>query len=250
MIEVKDLSFSYYRKREILKKINIRFDKGLIGILGPNGCGKSTFMKILSGIIKDFEGEVYIFSNNMKLLNRKEISKLVAYLPQNMSYDPNMSVIEALISSKSKDFFFEPSLSQKKAISDAIEVFNLKEIKDKKLSQISGGELQRVFISMCFLRDTKIYIFDEPLNNLDIKYQLEIMKIIKDLSKEKIVLVVFHEINIALNFCDKIVFIKNGSLKNVLSPKDVNSYIMKDIFDVDFKIIDFEDKKIICFGEA
>lgn len=248
MIEIKNLNFSYSKnKKYILKNINIRFDDGLIGILGPNGCGKSTLMKIISGVIECFEGEVFIFSRNMKILSRKEISDLVSYLPQSMSYDPDMSVIESLISVRSKNFVFEPTNLDKEIISKAMEVFDLTQIKDKRLSNISGGELQRVFIAMCFLRDTKIYIFDEPLNNLDIKHQIEIMKIIKELSKRKNVLGVFHDINIALNFCDRIVLMKDGTVKQSLLPNELTDLVIKSVFDVDCKIVSYGKSKFVCF---
>ncbi|MCX7910742.1 MAG: ABC transporter ATP-binding protein [Endomicrobia bacterium] len=250
MIRIKNLYFSYKKDKNILNNINICFDKGFIGVLGPNGCGKSTLMKVISGILSCFEGEIEIFGKNINIMRKSEISQNISYLPQNMTYDPDMTVIESLISVMNKYFIFEPKLSQKIDVIDALNLFDLKRVKNNKLSELSGGELQRVFIAMGFLKKTKIHIFDEPLNNLDIKHQLEIIKILKNLSKTNMVVLVFHDINIALNFCDKIVLMKNGEIFCDCAPFEISSDFLKKIFEIECNIFNFDNKKIVFLKEV
>ncbi|HOL63454.1 MAG TPA: ABC transporter ATP-binding protein, partial [Elusimicrobiales bacterium] len=205
-----------------------------------------TLTKIISGIISDYSGDVSVKNRNIRELSFFEMSKIVSYLPQKIFYDPDITVIESLISVLSKDFTFEFGPKQKKQIEKAIDRFALHEIKDKKLSEISGGELQRVFIAMSGVRDCEFYVFDEPLNNLDIKNQIDIMSIIKSFSFERTVIAVVHDINMALKFADEIVFMKNGDVLFQIEPLKVSEDMIKKTFDIDCNIINApKNEKIV-----
>jgi iron complex transport system ATP-binding protein len=247
MIEIKNLCFSYGKGRKIFKSLSFAIkEKKLTCIIGPNGCGKSTLTKRIAGRISDYSGDVSVKNRNIRELSFFEMSKIVSYLPQKIFYDPDITVIESLISVLSKDFTFEFGPKQKKQIEKAIDRFALHEIKDKKLSEISGGELQRVFIAMSGVRDCEFYVFDEPLNNLDIKNQIDIMSIIKSFSFERTVIAVVHDINMALKFADEIVFMKNGDVLFQIEPLKVSEDMIKKTFDIDCNIINApKNEKIV-----
>lgn len=248
MIEIKNISFSYKKGKEIFKKLSCKFNSNkLISIVGPNGCGKSTLIKMLSNSITDYNGSITINNKNIKDFSFIELYHKISYLPQKITYDPDITVIESFISMFSRDFIFEPNQYHKDKINRIINKLDLKSIKDSKLSQISGGELQRVFIGMCMTKDADIYLFDEPLNNLDIKNQIDIMRIIKEISTKKTVIIILHDINMAINFSDEIAFMKDGSIVFYIKPQEINEYMIETIFDVKLKLINIDTKKTIFY---
>lgn len=246
MIEIKKLCFSYDKNKKIFKNLSFSIkEKKLTCIIGPNGCGKSTLTKIISGTISGYKGDIFLKNKNLRELSLFEISKKISYMPQKIFYDPDITVIESLISVLSKDFIFECGFKEKKQIENVIVKFSLVDLKDKKLSQISGGELQRVFIAMTSVKDCEFYLFDEPLNNLDIKNQVDIMNIIKSFSFEKTAISVVHDINIALRFADEIILMKNGDILFQTEAAKVDENMIKKTFDIDCNILDNKAKKIV-----
>lgn len=248
MIKLEKVCFSYKKGKDIFRNLSCTFSPGVCSaIIGPNGCGKSTLLKIISNSISNYKGKVTVEDKDIRSLSLTELSNLISYLPQKIGYDPDITVIEAIISMFSREIIFEPKRNHKERIEEVINRLGLTSIKDRRLSEISGGELQKVFIAMCMVKDAKVYLFDEPMNNLDIKNQIEIVKIIKELSKTKTVVVVFHEINLAINFSDEIVFMKDGKIVSHKKSWEVDEDIIKNVFDVDVEILAYKSKRFVCY---
>ncbi len=148
---------------------------------------------------------------------------------------------------KSNNFLFEPSLKEIKELNDVIKLFSFSEIINSRLSEISGGELQRVFIAMVYLRSSKIYIFDEPLNNLDIKNQIEVMNMIKKISENFQVICVLHDINIALSFCDNILLMKDGKVFDYLKACEISEKKIEEVFGIKSMVVEKEGKRFFIF---
>lgn len=246
IIEVENISFGYGKKITI-ENLNLLIEKGnLTCIVGPNGCGKTTLIKLISGILKPFSGVIRINGKEISDYSNLELSKILSYLPQRVEFNPEITVIEAIFTARLLNFAFEPGRIDKEKVKDVIEEFNIYHLKDRKLSSLSGGELQKVLIAMLRARESYIYLFDEPLNNLDIKNQITIMEIIKTLVNEKrVVVCVLHDINMALKYADDIIFMREGKIKAFLKPQDVSRDILRDVFEVDMNVEIFGDKKIV-----
>lgn len=242
MIEVENINFAY-EKKYIIKDLNINIPEGkLISIVGQNGCGKTTLVKLIARILKPLSGMIKLNGKKISEHSHIEYSRFVSYLPQKVDINQDMSVIDAILTARLLNFFFEPGKNDIKKAKDVIEEFELSKLKDRKLSTLSGGELQKVLIAMVKAKESSVYIFDEPLNNLDIKNQIIIMNIIKSMVKnDRTVLCVLHDINIALKYSDYIIFMKDGNIAGFLKPEEVKNDILKETFDVDMKIYNFDE---------
>lgn len=214
---------------EILKDLTIEAKKGdFIALLGPNGSGKSTLLRTIFGIIKPLKGVVFF--------DGKEEEK--GYLPQETA-DTNLRVIEVVLlgrtpylgrikSPKEKDF---------EIAMDALRSVGMENFADRKFSELSGGEKQKVLLARLFAQEPKILLLDEPTAHLDISAQLEIMRIIKELAGDRIVIVALHDINLAISFANCILMIKDGRIAYAGSPRNViTEESIKEVFGVEVSV--------------
>ncbi|QCI28636.1 ABC transporter ATP-binding protein [Caminibacter pacificus] len=216
---VKNLNFKY-KEKEILKDINLEFQKGkMYAILGRNGAGKSTFLKSIAKILKP-KGEI-IFYENIDNLSVKEFAKKIAFLSQ-IQNNSSLSVYEFVMLGRKPHFRFLPKLTDKKTVERVLEKLNLKEKKKIPLNSLSGGERQRAAIARILAQNTEVILLDEPTNNLDIKYQIEIIKFLREIKEDKIIISVIHDINLALKYFDEYIFLKNGKIINKGNQEMVN----------------------------
>lgn len=248
MIKIQNLSYIKNGKF-ILKNItsNIR-ENCITGILGPNGSGKTT---LLNHLIKEIKSKNKIFINNRNIedISRKEFSKMVSFVEQNMMGIEELTVEEIIIMGRYpyKKLFCNYTLQDKKIVEQVIEKFSLSKLRNKKLNDLSGGELKRAFIAKAFVQETDILVLDEPINHLDIKYQLELMNFLKNM-KEKTIIFSIHSIDLALKFCDEIILIKNGEIIIQGKTKEVLvSEKIKKTFEIDVIIKNIGEENIVIY---
>lgn len=237
MLKVKNLSFSYSGVK-VLENINFNLEKGKIYILlGKNGSGKSTLIKLIANILKFKNGEIYFENKKINELNPKEFSKKIAYLAQENNFFYDLSVYEIVkmgrYAQKNKNKEFEKNL-----ILNALLETGVLELKDRNINELSGGQRQRVLISRLLCQDSPLILLDEPISFLDLKYQREVLKILKKLkSKNKTILMILHDLNLASEFADEIIFIKDGKIVKIEKPeKIIEKDIIKNVFDLDVEI--------------
>ena len=203
---IKNLSKDY-KKVKALDNISIEINEGVTGLLGHNGAGKSTFIKILAGIIKEYKGEVLFNGENIKKLGMN-YNSLIGYVPQQQYIDMELSVLgflnymKAMKLVKSKDIDLEYILDKT----------NLLDNKDKKLKNLSGGMKQRVLIAQSILNDPKIILLDEPTAGLDPFERMNLRNLISDLSKDRIIILATHVISDIEFISNDLIFLKNGKL--------------------------------------
>lgn len=248
MLKIKDLNFSI-GKNNILKEIELNIEKKeFIGIIGENGCGKSTLLKNIYRIHKPEKNCVFLNEKEINEYSVKDLAKNLAVLSQNqkVSFDFTVKeIVEMGLYAKSS------SLSKKEIrerIDNSLEEVGMFGFKDKSFLVLSGGEMQRVLIARAIAQETDILILDEPTNHLDIRYQYQIMDLVKKL--DKTVIAVIHDVNIASRYCDYIVAIKNGKIIYKGTPKEVlTKERVKDIFDIDVEVIEhpYNKKPLIIY---
>ena len=210
-LSVSDICFSYGKKgREILHKVTCDFPENKVtAILGPNGCGKTTMAKCINKINIPSSGDIHFGDRSIKDLERGEIAKIVGYV-QFLGW-----------SIKDEDI---------QAVADVLERLNITDLSDKNYSELSGGQKQKVLVARALMQDSEIYLFDEPTSNLDIKNELEIMKLARGIVDEhqKSVIMVVHDLNMALHYADYAVIMKagnvveHGDIKSVLTEKTID----------------------------
>ncbi|MCX7770780.1 MAG: ABC transporter ATP-binding protein [Proteobacteria bacterium] len=244
MIVIKGLCFSY-DNNIVFKNINCDIEKGkLTCILGKNGSGKSTLLKILSGQLKNYSGQIFVNEHNLKNYSLRDLAKLIGYLPQFHNPIYPYKVIDVVVTGRMPYFRFYPSKNDIKVAHYALERLNIENFKERKYTDLSGGEQKLVLLARVIAQSPKIIVLDEPLTNLDLKNQIKILNILKGLVSEGITIIsVIHEIGMAFLFSDEILFIKKGEVIKK-DKNNVDNSFLESIFEVPFKII-FENKKYI-----
>ena len=248
MIKVKDISKNYVDKI-VLEKISLEIPKRKItSLVGANGAGKSTLLGIISRLLPQDNGTIIINEKNIVDYKSRVLAQKLSVLKQANHLDLKLTVRELV--SFGRFPYSQGRLTQedKQMIDEAISFLNLTELENDYVDELSGGQRQRAFLAMVVAQDTDYVLLDEPLNNLDMKHSVQIMKILRELceKKGKTIIIVIHEINFASYYSDYIVAMKEGKIKhfdttqNIIQPK-----ILKDVFDIDFEIIE-KDQKRIC----
>ena len=250
MIQIKNISQSY-GDFKVLDDITLEIPEGKItALIGANGAGKSTLLGVVSRLLMPSYGQVFIDDEDISLMKSHEVAKKLAILKQTNQHQVRISIRDLVSFGRfphSKGRLKEEDIQK---IDQVIEYMNLKNIEHKYLDQLSGGQRQRAYIAMILAQDTKYVFLDEPLNNLDMKYAIEMMTILQKMVKElhKTVIVVMHDINFAAAFSDYIIAMKDGK---IASQGDIDTMMDKEkldhIFDHDFCIAGVNGRKVCIY---
>ncbi len=245
MISLKSLSFSY-GKKEILEQIDLKIDKGdFLGILGPNGSGKSTLLKLINGILNPTYGSVTIKGRDVREYSTRQRARLLSYIPQNVPVYFPFSVYETVMAGRFPyiGYLGQGSEKDKEVVLRAMELVEISDIAHRKLTELSGGERQRVAIATCLAQDSEILLLDEPVSNLDIYYQKQILNLLKSLNQEhgKTIVMAVHDINMAYGFCNKSLFLKQGRIAfNGPTKEIMREDVIETVYDT--TVVVFEDR--------
>lgn len=225
MINIKNINFNYDEK-PVLKNINLHVKAGeLVSIIGPNGSGKTTLLKCISGILPLKSGQITLGGRDISSYKKKELAKLMAFVSQNTSIEFAFSVTDIVLMGRSPYLgpFQSETLEDLKIAFDAMEMTNITYIKDKKVTEISGGERQRVVIASALAQTPKLLLLDEPVSSLDIQHQMEVMGILRRLTAEKniTVVTVLHDLNLAAEYSDEVILLKDGNVIKSGKPCEV-----------------------------
>lgn len=239
MLEINKL-YSGYNGIDIIKDINVNINKGEnLCIIGPNGCGKSTLLKTIANII-DYRGNIKIDNLEVSYLKRKELAKKIGLMSQiSQIYFP-YSVYDAVSIGRYayNDNLFGISKKDKDIILDCIDKVGLIDYKDKMINELSGGQLQRVFLARVFAQDPDIILLDEPTNHLDLKHQIELLENLNKWTKEnnKIVIAVLHDLNLVQYIADNVLLLSDGMLIKYGKVDEVlNNDVLKQVYGLDIK---------------
>lgn len=215
-MEIKKLSFSYGDKR-FIEDLSGKIEKGKITtILGPNGCGKSTFLNLLVNQLKPQGGQVLLDGKEIKHIPLKDIAKKIAMVHQQNSV-PSDTTVERLINFGRMPYqtmFSSQDEGGEQVVKWALKVTNLEHMAKKRVGQLSGGERQRAWIALALAQKTDILFLDEPTTYLDIYYQMEILSLVRKLNQNynMTIVMVLHDINQAMQFSDNLIVMKKGSI--------------------------------------
>lgn len=249
MLKVEGLSVGY-GEREVLKELNIEFKKGFIySILGPNGSGKSTFLRVIDKILKPNNGTIYLNGKSIKSFSASQISKIIAYLPQRIDILPFCKVLDAVFLGRKPHISFEPTSFDLEIVLETINKFGLSKFAFRNINELSGGEFQKVLIARAFAQKPEVLLLDEPVNHLDPKNQIEILKLIRKLTKDNNILtiIVLHDINLAIQFSDYFVLMKNGRIFKFGDLTVIDSDTIKEVYEIDVEILEYNGRKLVLF---
>ena len=249
MMEIKNLTYQI-KDKKILDDINLLIkSKEKIAVIGPNGSGKTTLLRHLYKDINVSQGKILLNNLSIGKMKRNSYSKSVAVVSQENYNNYSGFTSEDIVMMGRypyKGFFNDYDNNDKKIVEECLTQVGMFHEKNREFSSLSCGEKQRVLIARAFSQESETIILDEPINHLDIKYQIELMKLLK--KADKTVIISLHNIEIALNWCDKAVLLNKGRLMDFGKPLDViTEKNIKDVFEVDSKIIVEKERKSICY---
>jgi len=238
MMDVKDLSFSY-RERPVLQEINLSIKKGeIIGILGPNGCGKTTLLKLLNRNLRPDSGKVLMNDTDLEEISKREIARHIAVVPQSNEIRFAFSVRDIVMMGRMPFVgqFQGESSEDERIVAEAMKKTNITEFAGRLINTMSGGERQRVIIARAIAQRPEIVLLDEPNLHLDICYQFEVLDLMKKLSDEEdlTVVIVSHDLPMVVKYCDRIVLIHDHKIFALGTPEEVlTRENMRIVFNID-----------------
>ena len=213
-----------------------------IGVIGPNGSGKSTLLKCIYRVLKPSEGEVRFDGIPLQGIPVKESAKMVAVVAQHNYYNFEFSVEEVVLMGRApyKKALERDNAEDYRIVKEALEEVGMTEFSHRGFSTLSGGEQQRVILARALAQQTPCLILDEPTNHLDIKFQLQLMDIVKSLNRT--ILSAIHDLNIAAMYCDYLYVMKNGQIYAQGTPEEILTVdLIRDVYEVDAEV--FRDSK-------
>ena len=238
MIKLVNVEAGYSGKR-IIKHINCSFECGNItAIIGPNGSGKSTLIKAILGLITRMSGEIFIGEKEIFSIAKKDLAREISYLPQTRDL-PSISVEKMILHGRFPYLSYPRVYSKEdmEYVKEAMNKMGIVHLRYKDVSKLSGGERQKVYLAMALVQKSNVLILDEPTTYLDISYQMELMDLLRIFKKEgKTIIVVLHDLNMALQYADSIVVMEKGIIKGVGSPEHIyNNKILDEVFEITCK---------------
>lgn len=249
IIKIENLHFSY-GNREILKGIDLEIsEKKITGILGPNGCGKTTLLKNILGYFKGEQGNIFLDGKESRKFSQKEKAKLISFVPQKSQLISAMTVEEFTLMGRlphlnnSWDGYSKSDMEiTKKYLAE----LDLEKFTERKAVTLSGGEFQRVLLARALTQETKIILLDEPTSALDLNHALDLMEKVRENVKEKGITAaaVLHDLNLAAMFCDELIMLKEGKVCCKGTPQKVlTKENLKKVYDLDCTV-SFTDEEV------
>jgi iron complex transport system ATP-binding protein len=226
-IELRNVSFGYGRE-PVVRDVSLAVRAGeFLGIIGPNGSGKSTLLRLMSGTLGAWSGQVEVDGQRIERFGRRELGRLIAVVPQETAMSFPFSVTEVVLFGRTPHlggFAFEgdPDLAAARRAMARTDVTHLA---GRAVSELSGGERQRVVLARALAQETSLLLLDEPTAFLDLRHQVEIYDLLRDLQREGMTIVtVLHDLNLAALYCQRLVLLQEGRIAEVGTPENVMTY--------------------------
>jgi iron complex transport system ATP-binding protein len=250
MIEIKNVSKSYGDKNVVDNVSAIIRDRKITSFIGPNGAGKSTLLSMISRLIPKNQGEIIIDGKRLEDWNDTELAKKLSILKQFNNINVRLTVEELVNFGRFPYCQGYLTKEDEKYVNMALDYLNLQDIRHKYLDELSGGQRQRAYVAMILAQDTDYILLDEPLNNLDMKHSVEIMKILRRLVDElgKTIVIVIHDINFASCYSDYIVALRDGKKVEDGPARDIiEENKLQCLYDIKFNVRNVNNMRLCVY---
>ena len=238
LCDIRKVCFSYNASRTILRDVSFSvFENEIVGILGKNGSGKSTLLNVVTGFLPCAKGTIFVGGKSIKAISLSERAKLLSYIQQSKIRVPSYYRLEDFIIEGRRPFrsFGLYTHEDYELLDKTINDCDLADFRDSYVKDLSGGEFQRCLFARALMKQSQFYLFDEPCSAMDIKYQKEFFKIatkVKDTMRAGI-LITIHDINLAVQNCDRLILLNDGSIVFDGKARDVSADIISKTFDIE-----------------
>ena len=229
-----------YGSAPVLKDVCIELaESEMLGVVGPNGAGKSTLLRCIDRILKPQRGSILLDEREIKEMSRMELARKMGYIPQSSAQVFPATVFDTVLMGRRPHIGWRSSEKDMKKVLETLQLLNIKSFAMRDINELSGGQQQKVFIARALTQEPDVLLLDEPTSNLDIKHQLEVMDIIKNIVREKGIaaIMAIHDLNLASRYADRIVMMNGGEIFDagdaaaVLTPENI-----KHVYDVEVEV--------------
>ena len=237
LLEIKNLNKIYDNEFHAVKDVSFSIGPGLlVGLIGPNGCGKSTMMKCINRMHDISSGDIIMDGENLQEKTHREIAEKISNVPAELRTSFGLSVMETIMLGRYpyiKNVWWETDDDETMVI-DAMKKFGVFHLKDRQLHMLSSGERQRVLIAKAYVQEPRLMLVDEPTSHLDMKYKLEVMEYLNAMVKNDMsILVAEHDISLMARYCDLCIIMKKGEIVTIGKPKEViTSQLIEEVYEV------------------
>ncbi|MGD9210368.1 MAG: ABC transporter ATP-binding protein [Desulfobacteraceae bacterium] len=228
-----NLEFAYNGRR-VLKRLNFTLHWGqVMGVLGINGAGKSTLLKCLNRILAPRSGAVLVEDEDLAGLRRNAVAKKIGYVPQQQPAS-RLTVFETVLLGRKPHIKWYTSKKDYALVEKILIQLDLSHLSHRPVGALSGGELQKVAIARALAQTPKVLLLDEPTSNLDLNNQLEVMQLLRRIvnNRRLAAVIAIHDLNMALRFCDRLLFLKDHKVHAVLDKNDLRSELIENVYGV------------------
>ncbi|MBR4216127.1 MAG: ABC transporter ATP-binding protein [Candidatus Methanomethylophilaceae archaeon] len=240
-----------YGGKEVLHGITFSSNAKIIAVVGPNAAGKSSLIKCIAGQMHH-GGRV---SFNGTEIGREEAASadMVGYMPQQHMNPVSMTVYEAILLGRLNHIRWSPSQNDRRIVDHAIHELSLDPIADKRINELSGGQMQMVSIAQALVKEPELLLMDEPTNNLDLQKQLEMFEVVRVLSEQRglVTVMILHDLNMASRFADEIVVLSGGEVYAQGKPEEITTQeMLRDVYHIDADVVEDRDglPHVIAYG--
>lgn len=248
MIELEDIEVKL--GAFTLRIEGLTLSKGqLVAVLGNNGSGKSTLLSVLAGL-RPYRGTYKLAGQDFKTLDTGQRHRLVSLLPQSVTLQMPLDVFYVVLTGRfpwtDGNNYSDEDID---LTEQALREFDLYHLKNRRFNELSGGERQRVLLARTFVRRSEVVLLDEPFTALDLKHQWETLRLLKDRATDRLIIVVLHDLAMAVREFDRLLFLKDGRLIYDLQRKDLKEEVLTEVFDIGLKIVDARGERFVMINK-
>ena len=251
MMQIKNLSYHYKGCPEVLKDISFEVQPGqMLAILGNNGVGKSTLLKCFNHILKPDAGQVLLDGENLLAMRTRDVARQVAFVAQGVP-NTQMTVHDVVMLGRRPYMQWGFTEHDHEIVHEAMDRLGVDHLRGRFLSQLSGGEKQKVMLARALAQQPKALLLDEPTSALDIQNQYHVLKLVRQICREDTIIaaVVIHDLNLALRFCDRFLLLKDGQVYRYGDRSVLNSQTLREVYGVDAKVVEVEGRHVVLVEE-
>ncbi|MGM9670890.1 MAG: ABC transporter ATP-binding protein [Oscillospiraceae bacterium] len=248
MVEIQKISYAYHRDSgDVLTDVSFDVNQGqCVAILGNNGAGKSTLLKCIDRIYPAREGTVVVSGQNIFQMSGGELAQNVAYVPQNVE-PANMTVFDVVLLGRKPYIKWDATAEDRAIVSELLHSLSLEPLALRRMSELSGGEAQKVTLARALAQEPKFLLLDEPTSNLDLYNQHEVLRTVRAIAREHgiSVALIIHDLNLAIRYCDRFLFLKNARVFSYGGLETVTPETIEQVYQIHVHIMEYMGLSVI-----
>ena len=251
MMEIKNVAYHYKGGPQVLKDVSFSLEPGqFLAILGNNGAGKSTLLKCFNHILKPDAGAVLLDGENLLSMSAREVAKRVAFVSQSVP-STQMTVHDVVMLGRRPYMKWGFTEEDHAIVHDAMHRLDVEDMRGRFLNQLSGGEKQKVMLARALAQQPKVLLLDEPTSALDIQNQYQVLKLVRSIChKDQLTaIVVIHDLNLALRFCDRFLLLKGGEVFRYGDRSVLDGEALRQVYGVQARVVEVEDRHMVLVDE-